>query len=342
MNLKWNNQNIYKELKDLKKMFDSEINNDKKYSLIIDRQLYLILLQKQYTNLFKLSNNDEKRYHNYFEYNFKLEQDKLKKIMKGNYDYFYKLIDSVSDLDISLKNNIPNNNFVIDSKSIEHIKTFLQDFNYDLYLHFLDIYNSESINLKLKNNKFYNGFCININNNKKNYIELFASKPYYIIPTLVHEFAHTYENMIDKQNKSWLYNINMYMEVFPIFMTLIFDQYIIDTNYYNQGKHDTYDFIKTNFLLAQDLKTYFNNLNFKDTDFFTDFIYFYDSNIALAFLEQYNYNKNEAKKNINYFINHNDIYFSNQLLQSIDINLNKLYTGEYYKEFCSKQKRLIK
>ncbi len=176
--------------------------------------------------------------------------------------------------------------------------------------------------------------------NKKSYIKININYPFYILPTIAHEFGHAYENLIPKEDSSWIYNVNIYEEVLAIYLALAFDDFIMQTDYYNQGKYDIHILAETILALAKDLRKCFVNGQLDNSDNITDFIHFYDANIALALFEQYKIDKENSKKNINYFIRNNDIIFSDELLKSVDIDLNRLYSGDYYKEFCKSYKRL--
>ena len=222
------------------------------------------------------------------------------------------------------------------------IKIFLKQFDDKLYNYFNYIYSNEYINITSKKFDDYSGICTTLHTNKKSYIKIIADNPYYISPILLHEYGHAYENLIHKNDSYWFYNICIYMEVFPIFLALAFDDFIMHTNYYNQGKNDICNLITTTLLLASELKKYFTNVKLKNYDDVTDFIQFYGSNIALAFFEQYKIDKKSCNRNVNYFIENNDIVFSDNLLKSADIDLKRLYSGDYYKSFCYKQKRLIR
>ncbi len=121
---------------------------------------------------------------------------------------------------------------------------------------------------------------------------------------------------------------------------LIGDEYLQNTDYYLSGIIDKIVFLQTVHTLANDINY---ELTHEMNNFsLFDFIYAYDANIALALVEQYQYNPKEAKRNIDYYLNNSAVNFSNKLLKSIDINLNRLYSGDYYFEYYQKTKNLVK
>lgn len=342
MNLSWNKQNMYSEIKALRLKFNSTTDENTKCLLCKDIYAYILLLKMKDINFFKFDDIDFIKYKSIYEQNFEKEKDKLIKIIYNKYNNFSHLINHILNINIKLDNSIPNNNFIIDSNLLNYLKYFLKQFDSQLYNYFEYIYNNCYINVISKQDAFYNGHCTNMHTNKKSYIEIVAQRPYYILPTLAHEYGHAYENIIPKKDNSWIYNINIYMEVFSIFLSLAFNDFIMDTSYYNQGNYNICDLVETTFILASELKKYFINVKLEDYDNISNFIQFYDSNIALAFFEQYKINKKDAKENVNYFIHNNDIIFSDKLLKSVDIDLKRLYSGDYYKVFCEEYKRLIR
>lgn len=337
MNLKWNKNNIYAELEQLKREFMTTKDENQKYNIFIDIVEYLRILNISNPNF--ISKKDENKYNNLFKKRFQLEEIKFENVILNKKNAFECLTNEIGQLKLNLTNNIPQNKFIVDTNIFKYINEFLGDFDFNLYKNFVDSYHNGYINLSFANSNFYNAYCININTNCKSYINLFIQKPYYIISPLIHELGHSYENLIAKKDSSWRHNLNIYTEVFAIFLTLTFDDFISSTRYHNYGKYDIYDFIKTNFSLSRELKWCFKKNNFSLSQK-SDLMYFYGSNIALALFEQYKIDKMESKKNINYFIQNNDVIFSDELLKRIDIDLDKLYCGDYYKEFCQKQKRL--
>lgn len=338
MNLKWNINNMYSEIDKLKKKFLNINDENKKCIICRDIHAYMVLLNSIDVNIPDLKDIDLKKYENIYNRNFEFEKNKLIEKIYNNYDKFSQLINNINNMNVSLDNTIPKNNFIIDSKSLDYLKKFLSKYDKKLLNYFEYMYNNDYININLKEDAFYQGYCTNICINKKSYIDIIFSSPYYILPALIHEYGHAYENLISKHDAAWLYNVNIYAEVFAIYFGLSFDDFILDTNYCNQGNYNIFDLVKTTFILSNDLKKYFTDFKFDNYDDITDFIYFYDVNIALAFFEQYKIDKKSCKKNVNYFIRNNDILFSDALLKSVDIDLNRLYSGDYYKEFCQSYK----
>lgn len=338
MNIKWNEQNIINELKELEREYYAIENFSDRAIIAYTRQAYISILNGK-SDIFPLENINE--YYYYTQNQFEQQKNNIAKIMTYERKKYFGLFNNMSNIKIK-KINIDKNNFVIDSKLIGHIKNFAKAYDINLYNHFNYIYNNGYINIATSKNGDYNGFCVCLNHNKKSYIFVFAKNNYYVAPVISHELGHSYEVTLDRKDKSWIYSLNIYNEVFAIFLELLFDKYIYNTKYYNQALSDYQDFFTTNYYMAGDLKNILKFNYQKSIDFITDFIYSYNSNIAIAFLEQYNIDKKEGKKNIDYFLHNYDLLYSDKLLQSVDIDLNKLYAGDYYSEYYKKVKKLIK
>ena len=330
----WNIQNMLNELKELEKRFVSSNDEYEKMLLALSRQTYVEMLDyKGYdTNVFKLSRWEENKYKKNFKKDFKDTKYNLKEIINTNYDDFANLIYNNSINKIS---NIKIDKSSLNKKmSVKCIKQFTKQFDIKLYNHFNYLYKNGYVEFSNYKNRYYNGACHSINCNNKGYLVIYKCDA--VAPVLLHETSHSYEYLIDRKDKAWQYNVSLFSEVFAILMTLIFDDYLLNTECLQQSLVDRDDFLKTNIYLAKELNKLekFNQIN--------DFMYLLNSNIAVAFLNQYNDSVKEAKRNINYFINNNDVCFSNDLLRSVDIDLDKLYKGEYFKEYNQKCKKLIK
>lgn len=342
MNLKWNKQNIYEEIEALKQKFNATTDENIKCLICNNIYAYIELLNSSDINSFKLNNIDLFKYKNIYEQNSEKEKIRLIKLIYSNYDTFFKLVNNEAKMKVKKTNFKNPNNFIFNSKSLNYLKNFFYQYDFKLGNYFDYIYRNGYININLKRDNEYQGFCITMFFNKKSYLQINANYPYYILPTIVHEFGHAYENLISKKDNSWIYNANIYEEVFSIYLALAFDDFIMQTDYYNQGKYNICDLSETTSIFAKSLKKCFIKDQFDDSDNITDFIQFYGANIALALFEQYKIDKVASKKNVNYFIQNNDILFSDELLKCIDIDLNRLYSGDYYREFCRDYKRLVK
>ena len=342
LNFNWNIDNMLSDLEELQKLFYASNDETDKMFLVLDRQEILKSLNilNYKTNIFTLNRQQDRKYQKLFETDFYNNVMKIKNCIYDNKSDFDLLVNNISSLQLHNLKRENNKNPKIDIKYVNCISMFLKEYDYKLYKNFSDNYKNGYINICSLANNYYNGYCSSNSTNKKSYINIYKKNNDLIMPTIVHESGHSFEYTLEKNDISWKYNINLYSEVFAILITLLFDNYLISTEYYEQSYADNCDFILTNYNLAHDLKTAKNVL--KSNFCLNDLIYFYGSNIALSFLEQYNINCKEAKKNIDYFINNNDIIFSNQLLKDVDVDLDKLYSGEYYEKFCYKSKKLTK
>lgn len=347
MNLKWNINNMYSEIDELKQKFYATTDENKRCIICRDIYAYTWLLESTAFNSPNLSDIDLMNYKNVYDKNFEIEKNRLIEIIYSNYASFFKLIQDEAKMNVKATNFKKPNNFIIDSKSLDYLKNFFNEYDFKIGNYFDYIYCNDYINIgSLSNVRFlsgdseYSGICVSMCTNKKSYLRINTNYPFYILPSIVHEFGHAYENLISKKDNPWAYNINIYEEVLAVYLALAFDDFIIQTDYYNQGKYDIHILAEIILVLAKDLRKCFINDQLDNLDNITDFIQFYGSNIALAFFEQYKIDKKSCKKNVNYFIRNNDILFSDALLKSVDIDLNRLYSGDYYKEFCKSYKRL--
>lgn len=348
MNLKWNKQNIYSEIEALKQKFYTTTDENIRCLICNNIYAYILLLEsieinKIDINSFKLNDIDLFKYKNIYEQNSEKEKNRFIKLIYSNYDAFFKLIQDEANMNVKPTNFKNSDYSIFDSKSLHYLKTFFNQYDFKMGNYFDYIYRSGYINIRfVSEDSEYNGICVTMCANKKSYLKINTNYPFYILPTIAHEFGHAYENLIPKEDNSWIYNVNIYEEVFSIYLALAFDDFIMQTDYCKQGKYDIHSLDETIFILAKDLRKCFINDQLGDSNNITDFIQFYGSNIALALFEQYKIDKVTSKKNVNYFIQNNDILFSDNLLKSIDIDLARLYSGDYYREFCNNYKRLIK
>lgn len=334
---KWNANDIRNDFLTIEKQMELHKNGDN--ILLYCDLCRLKSLLKKYPNLFArfCKNVSYPNCQIKYEKIFCKEFEHLLNIIIDNKANFKKLFGQISSMNFDINSKVHLNDIAINNKIVNHLRKFFKTYDSKLLLYFEKLYNNHNINIE---NFIYDecaAECVNISSLNKQYINIYSAN---ILPSIIHEVAHAYEFRKEKKLGSWIYDINLYSEVFAIFITLIGDEYLQNTDYYLSGITDKVDFLQTVHILANDINY---ELTHEMNNFsLFDFIYAYDANIALALVEQYQYNPKEAKRNIDYYLNNSAVNFSNKLLKSIDINLNRLYSGDYYFEYYQKTKKLVK
>lgn len=340
LNFYWD---INKIKEDLNKI-DAElsITKENNMNLFLDKLSLLGILSK-------LSNESEINYEKYyysnkneknrkrFDCSFEQEIQKILNIIINNRHLLNNLFLNISKIRFKEFDKPIKISNILNEKSLKYISQFLQSYDQNLLNHFDYLYTNNYININDDDIGEYNGYCIIIDSIKKQYININSYNP---LPVICHETAHAYESQINKSLKSWNYGINIYNEVFAIVITLLSNNFLLNTEYHNNSIVDQMEFLETVHILSKEIK---RELNHNMENFvLNDFTYAYDANIALALSEQYLIDKKEGKRNIDYFINNCDVNFSNKLLKSVDIDLKKLYSGGYYLDYYKKVKKLTR
>lgn len=336
-NFKWNTNDIINDFLTIKKQIKFNKNDDN--MLLYCDLCRLKSLLKKYPKLYSkfCKNVYYLNFKRQYEKNFNKEFEYILNIIIDNIVSFRKLFGKISDInfDISIKSQL--NDININVELVNSLMGFFKTYDSNLSLYFEQLYNNHNIDIEDFVYTECAGECINISSLNKQYINIYSKN---IIPTSVHEVSHAYEFRIEKNIKSWIYDINLYNEVFAILITLIGDEYFQKTNYFLNAITDKVELLQTVYILANEL---YHELTNKMTNFcLSDFIYVYDANIAMALVEQYQCNPKEAKRNIDYYLNNNYVDLSNKLLRSIDIDLNRLYSGDYYFRYYRKTKESVK
>ncbi|MCI9433939.1 MAG: hypothetical protein HFI86_01505 [Bacilli bacterium] len=272
-----------------------------------------------------------------YEKIFNKEFEYILNIIINNIVIFRKLFSKIANADFDMNVEIPLDTIAIDNELVNCLRSFFGNYNHNLLLYFEQLYNNHNINIEDFVYDEYAGECINISSLNKQYINIYSRN---IVPDIIHEVSHAYEFRIEKDIKSWFYDINLYNESFAIITTLIGDEYFQGSNYFLSAIIDKFSFLQTIYILANNL--YYELMHGMTNFSLSDFIYAYDANIAMALVEQYQNNPKEAKKNIDYYLNNSSTDFSNKLLKSIDIDLNRLYSGDYYLEYYKSTKETVK
>ncbi len=130
MNLKWNIDNIYSKIGELTQKLYATTDENIRCLICNNIYAYILLLRstdikKVDINDFKLNDIDLLKYKNIYEQNSENEKNRFIKLIYSNYDAFFKLIKDEAKPNIKSTSFKNPNKFIIDSKSIYYLKTFL-------------------------------------------------------------------------------------------------------------------------------------------------------------------------------------------------------------------------
>lgn len=306
-------EELKKDLIEINKRLEVAIDDDIIQQLLKDKEYILGIL---YPETIKIS----------FKYINKESKEEIGKIIKSSQFYLEPL----------KKIKCTNNNIYV----VDLFKKFLLDDKFNLRNTFTKIRNYNGIKYLNSNHNYY-GATTYINSLNKNYIEICKTKNIFEYSTLIHELGHAKMNFIGNKfcfNKEK----SSYEETYPIFLELIFSDFLKDNGMAKESYKIKYFIYKQIRMFSRELnEEYYDYLKYSDKQNFSRFIfelkyrYFKSMLLALQFYYMYKSNPDLTMRKIEYFINNIYKVTDRELLKYIGIdihrfnnkNVNKLYNG---------------
>lgn len=226
-------------------------------------------------------------------------------------DYFKKRYD--------LPDNIKMYQSVSQDETFRLAQNFLEQYDDDVYNHYMDIKDKDIFTCKLQDGE--PGDTFRVSKNTYAYLLIDPSNSIFDAFTLVHEVMHSYvekntTTMNEKEEN--LYFSNNCLEVYSIFIELLFYDYLKMINYQNYDLENYYSYFIS--CLCKNLEDY-KKSKYIDPN---SQRYSYGYILAYHFYGQYQKDKEKAKENIYKFMieskSHNlDYMFNNYGLNSADL-----------------------